>query len=93
MVLSGPALADDDDDDDDDDHDEAREAVKRGDALPLEKILPVVKEAVPGKVLGLKIEHDDGRLVYEFKVLTPAGAYYEIEVDARTGKVLDIERK
>lgn len=80
-------------DDDDDDHDEARDAVRRGDALPLERILPAITKAVPGKVMGIKIEHDDDRLVYEFKVLTPEGVYFEIEADARTGRVLEIERK
>jgi uncharacterized membrane protein YkoI len=77
--------------DDDDDQDLARRALEQGQALPLAEILAKVKPEVPGKVIKIELETEDGVLVYELKVLRPDGRIEEIEVDAKTGKLLEIE--
>jgi uncharacterized membrane protein YkoI len=76
---------------DDDDHEFARRALEQGRALPLADIIAKVARQVPGKVIEVELEDDDGTLVYEFKVLSPQGRLQEIEVDAATGKILKIE--
>ena len=76
---------------DDEDHDLARRALEQGRALPLADILAKVTPRVPGKVIEVELEVDDGTLVYDLKVLTPQGRLQEIEVDAATGKILEIE--
>ena len=76
---------------DDDDHEFARRALEQGRALPLADILAKVTPRVPGKVIEVELEVDDGTLVYDLKVLTPQGRLQEIEVDAATGKILEIE--
>jgi uncharacterized membrane protein YkoI len=75
----------------DDDHDLARRALEQGRALPLADILAKVTPRVPGKVIEVELEVDDGALVYDLKVLTPQGRLQEIEVDAATGRILEIE--
>ena len=82
---AGLALADDDD------HDLARRAVEEGRALPLAEILAKMKPDLPGKVIEVVVEIDDGNLVYNLKVLSAKGRLQEIEVDAATGKILKME--
>lgn len=76
---------------DDDDHLIARRALEEGRVLPLTDLLPKVKAAVPGKVIEVELELEDGILVYEFKLVTPDGRLVEVEVDAATGEILKTE--
>jgi uncharacterized membrane protein YkoI len=76
---------------DDDDHDLARRALEEGRALPLAEILAKMKPDLPGKVIEVVVEIDDGNLVYDLKVLSAEGRLQEIEVDAATGKILTME--
>ncbi len=76
---------------DDDDHLIARRALEEGRVLPLTEVLAAVRAKMPGKVLEVELEVEDGVLVYDLKLLTPGGGLKEIEVDAATGKILKIE--
>lgn len=75
------------------DHDRAREALRRGEILPLTRILPIVQRRVPGNVVEIELDSkDDGaRIEYEIKVLTANGRVIEVKVDARTGRIREIE--
>jgi uncharacterized membrane protein YkoI len=77
---------------DDDDHEVARRALEEGRALPLAEILARMKPTLPGKVIEVVLEIDDGTLLYYLKVLSPKGRLQEIEVDAATGKILKMEK-
>ena len=76
---------------DDDDHELARRALEEGRALPLAEILAKMKPDLPGQVIEVVLEVDDGTLIYDLKVLSPNGRLQEIEVDAATGKILKRE--
>jgi uncharacterized membrane protein YkoI len=76
---------------DDREQDAARAALQRGQALPLVRILAIVAQQVPGDVIEVELDDEDNTLVYEIKVLTANGRVREVEIDARTGKVLAIE--
>lgn len=69
------------------DHDVARDALKRGDVLPLETVLALVRKAIPGEVAGVEIERTKSGWMYEIKVIAPDGAILEIEVNAKTGQL------
>lgn len=75
------------------DHDYAREALRRGEILPLTRILPIVQQRVPGDVIEIDLDDDDdgARIEYEIKVLTPNGRVIEVKVDARTGRIRRVE--
>ncbi len=75
----------------DDDQERVWEARKRGDILPLEDILAKVLRLHPGEVLEIELDDDDGELIYEIEVLTRRGIVLEMDVDARTGKILKLE--
>ena len=70
------------------DHDRAREALERGEALPLADILARVRPELGGEVVGVDFERDGSRWIYEFKVIGPAGRLVEVHVDAATARVL-----
>ena len=74
-----------------DQHDAVREAVKRGEVLPLPQVLDIAGERLPGEVLEVELEHERGKLIYEIKVLTESGEIRKIKIDARSGAVQSIK--
>jgi uncharacterized membrane protein YkoI len=76
---------------DDDDHLLARRALEEGRVLPLSEVLAKVKSQIPGKVIEVELEVEDGVLVYDLKLLTTNGRLMEVEVDAASGKILKTE--
>lgn len=73
------------------DYEIARDAVARGEILPLAQVLQQVQRLYPGRVIDVELDEDDGLRIYEIEMVTPDGRYIEIEVDATTGTVLDYE--
>ncbi|WP_242662290.1 PepSY domain-containing protein [Teichococcus deserti] len=69
----------------------ARQALERGEIRPLEDVLAVARRAVPGDIVGVELDRDDGRWVYEIKVLTAGGKRREIEIEATTLRILEID--
>jgi len=63
----------------------------RGRILPLEQLLQSLALQLPGRAVGVELEEDDGRMVYELKWLLPDGRRVEIEVDARDGRWLSLK--
>lgn len=84
LAAGGGAVAKDDQD-----HEAARKAMARGEILPLTRILAVVAQASPGDVLKVELERHGARFVYEVKVLTPAGKVIEVQVDGKTGALVE----
>ncbi|MET3792311.1 PepSY domain-containing protein [Aquamicrobium terrae] len=82
LLLAVPALADDD-------HDRAREALARGEILPLSKILAVVEREVGGRVIEIDFDRDDGRYVYDVEAVSSDGRLVELKIDAASGAVLE----
>lgn len=82
MVLtSPPAFADSE-------QDRARAAVHAGKVLPLKTLLERLEREHPGQVLEVELEQDDGRWIYEIKLLQPGGRLVKLELDAASGAVL-----
>lgn len=79
--------------DHDHDHDRARAAVEAGEILPLPALLEQLQRTNPGQVLALVLDKEDGRWVYEVKLLQPDGRLVKLEVDARTAQVLEVKTK
>ena len=77
----------------DDDHERAREALERGEILPLTEILARVSADYPGQVLETDFEREWFRYAYELTVLADSGHLLEIEVDAASGEILEVERE
>lgn len=68
---------------------DATNAVARGWAIPLERVLPTVALVARGEVLEVDLRQNGlTEWRYEFLVLTPEGVYREVIVDARRNEVL-----
>lgn len=87
LGCAGAAMADRDD------HQRVRQAVLAGEVLPLPQLLERVQRSHPGQVLELELDRDDGRWIYEIKLLQPGGHLVRLEVDARTAEVLRLRGK
>ena len=69
----------------------ASAALARGEILPIARVLAIATERVPGDVLKVKLERESFGFKYEVKILTGGGRVREVEIDARTGRVIKIE--
>lgn len=84
FLTAFPALADDD-------HNLAKRLLAEGQIRALSAIVEEVRVQVPGEMLEVEFESDDGRYKYELKILRPDGKVQEVEVDARTGAIMKVE--
>lgn len=75
----------------DGDHDLAREALRRGEVLPLTRILAIAEKHAPGEVIEVELETKKGNLFYELKIIGPAGRVQEMLLNARTGDVVSLK--
>jgi uncharacterized membrane protein YkoI len=81
--ASGPTWASDSKD-----HERARAALEAGQIQPLAQILTEVERRYLGRVIETELDRDNGRWVYDFKLLPPTGQVFKLEVDATTGALL-----
>lgn len=83
-LVAAPAISDDRDD-----HERARRALEAGEIVPLRAILDTVERDTPGQIMEIELEREDGRWIYEVKVLRPGGSLVKLEIDGRNGAVLE----
>ncbi|MBI4984889.1 MAG: PepSY domain-containing protein [Rhodocyclales bacterium] len=83
LAAALPARADDARD-----HDRARQALEQGEILPLRTILESVERDTPGQIMEVELDRDEGRWIYEIKVLRTGGSLVKLSIDARSGTVL-----
>ena len=74
-------------------HDEARQVVERGEALPLAEILNRIGNDLRGEIAGVSFKRKRDRWVYEFKVIGASGRLSEIYVDAASAAILKREER
>lgn len=76
----------------DEDHGLARQLHAQGEILSLERIAELATAQRPGTLIDVELEREDGMWVYEAEILDPEGRAWELELDARTGAVIKLER-
>ncbi|SMD02849.1 PepSY domain-containing protein [Rhizobium sp. RU36D] len=87
------AWADGDHDWDDATRDSLHRRVERGEIKSLAALRAIVQDKVPGSIVSTKLSTDDGRITYEFRVLRPDNRMVEIELDAASGAILEMENE
>ena len=73
----------------DGDSDYARDGVRRGTLVRLERLLADAERRYPGRVI--EVELDDDHDEYEIEILMRDGRVVELTYDARSGRLLEIE--
>ncbi|WP_342346425.1 PepSY domain-containing protein [uncultured Nitrospira sp.] len=61
--------------------------------VSIEEAIKVVKEKMPGTVIEAELEKEEGKIVWEVKVVTATGELKEVFVDVQTGQFVQIEEK
>lgn len=69
----------------------AQDALRRGEILPMARILEISRTYVPGDLI--KVELDNRKLVYKVTILTAAGQIRKLELNARDGAFVKIDNK
>jgi uncharacterized membrane protein YkoI len=72
------------------DHVAAREALRRGEVLPLGRILAIANRAVPGDVVLVRLIRQDFGWRYRVRILTETGRLRLVRIDASTGRIVEI---
>ena len=90
LALAGPATAKPDARERAD-QEAASAALARGEILPIPRVLAIATGAVAGDVVKVKLERKPFGFQYEVKILAKNGRLREIELDARTGRILSVE--
>ncbi|MBB3343552.1 PepSY domain-containing protein [Luteimonas sp. RC10] len=69
--------------------DYARDGVRSGEFVRLERMLADAERRFPGRVLEVELDTDDDE--YEIEILMGDGRVVELKYDARTGRLLKVE--
>ena len=83
-AMSGPELAAGSEGQED--HEIARSALLRGEIMPVQAIVDAARAMVGDDLLGLELEREDERWIYEIKYVDDAGHVRTLNLDAHTGK-------
>jgi uncharacterized membrane protein YkoI len=61
--------------------------------MPLEEILPLVRRVKPGTLIELELHYarEHEAHVYEMEVLDADGRLWEVELNATTGALIEVE--
>lgn len=71
----------------------ARDAVERGEILPLAEVLSRLQESHPGRVIEVELEYSENILVYEVELVTDDGRLIEVEMNAATGAFIKMDEE
>lgn len=75
-----------------DDEQRIRQLQRSGEILSLEHIFDRARKIKPGRIVDVDLDKDDGRYTYEIELLQSNGQVWEMEFDARTGELLQLEQ-
>lgn len=71
------------------DHDSVKRLCDEGRILPMSELMRRVARIRPGHLLEAELDREDGRYVYEIRILDPAGRVHELELDAASGVLIE----
>ncbi|HEX6595040.1 MAG TPA: PepSY domain-containing protein [Bacillota bacterium] len=59
--------------------------------ISIEEAMRIAMERVPGEIVKVELDTEQGMIVYEVDIMTPQGIQYEVVVDRNTGRVIEIK--
>ena len=75
------------------DQDDARDALRRKQVMPLTAILEIAFKREKGTVLEVELETEDGVLTYKIELLSEAGRKVLMWINARNGDILKVRNR
>ena len=73
-------------------HEQIRRLKESGTILSLESVLEQIRRDHPGRIIEIELDNDDGTYTYELELVDEQGIVWDLEIDARTGKLLEKDR-
>ena len=67
--------------------------VQNNQRISVQQAQQIVYSRVPGQVLNVYLDMENGILVYEVYVMTPQNRVYQVEINPKTGSILKIEQE
>lgn len=64
-----------------------------GQRMSSEQAMSIALQRIPGEIVHVDLDMEDGLLVYEVFIMTSSNQIFEVEVHERTGNILKIERE
>lgn len=74
-------------------HNEVLQLRESGQILSMEAVLQHAGAVQPGELIEAELEREDGRYVYELKIIDAEGRLHKLELDAQSGDVLKRKTK
>lgn len=59
--------------------------------ISIEDAMSIATEQIPGEVVKVELDREDGILIYEIEIVNTQGIKYEVEIDAQTGRILKMQ--
>lgn len=59
--------------------------------VSMQEAMQIALQRIPGQILYVDMEMENGTLIYEFFILTQQNRIFEVEVNSRTGRIIKIE--
>lgn len=53
--------------------------------------MAIATEQIPGEVVKVELDTENGVLIYEVDIVNAQGIKYEVEIDAQTGQILKMK--
>ncbi|MFP4155005.1 MAG: PepSY domain-containing protein [Halothiobacillaceae bacterium] len=72
-------------------HKQILELHARGQIMSMEEIIARALQIQSGQLIEAALDRDDGRYVYELKIIAPKGQLYELELDASDATLIEHE--
>lgn len=61
--------------------------------ISVQQAIQIALGRVSGQVVHVDLDMEDGLLVYEVFIMTPENRMYEVEINARTGRIVKVEQE
>lgn len=65
----------------------------QGQRISSQQAIQIAQQQVPGQVMHVDLDMENGILVYEVFILTMYNKIYEVEINAKTGRIVNIEEE
>ena len=64
-----------------------------GQRISSEQAMNIALQRIPGEIVHVDLDMEDGLLVYEVFIMTQNNQIFEVEIHARAGNVMKIEQE
>ncbi|SES10425.1 PepSY domain-containing protein [Psychrobacillus sp. OK032] len=61
--------------------------------ITIEQAMQIASKQIPGEVIHVDLDMDNGLLVYEVFISTAEGGVFEVDINVKTGVIEDIDQE